>query len=172
MSELELKKPGCPSAERPHRLCDLSAFACATKVVPENSPSCCFGKGQRRSPARSTGRRGLLRCCDSSEGQVVVAPGAETTQGVAAEMGDEAELLQRVACWVFQALRAGNVARWMLEERPSKEGVWATRKATAQQCNWPRCSTGMNCCPHTFFFNVSQEGPSAVTKASAPKSFS
>lgn len=26
----------------------------------------------------------------------------------------------------------------MLEERPSKEGVWAMRKATAQQCSWPR----------------------------------
>ena len=35
---------------------------------------------------------------------------AEIAQGVVAEMGDEAELLQRGVCWTFPAVGAGNVA--------------------------------------------------------------
>lgn len=34
---------------------------------------------------------------------------AEIVQGVVAETGDEAELLQCAACWTFQAVGAGNV---------------------------------------------------------------
>lgn len=98
----------------------------------------------------------------------MAAPGAAIAWGVVvAEMGDEAELLQRVACWIFQAVGAGNVARHA-GRAAQQRGCVGNEKGNRSTVQLAK----RNCCPHTVFVNVSQGGTSAVTKASAPKSSS